>query len=243
LRRALTFAVSLVPLLPLAARAQQPPERFRIHAWTDGAVVAAGLTAALVPMLWPSSFPHATCAPCDPAALWSIDRGTVGPALSGPAALSNGTLGLEALLGAAFLASSRKGEGVAAFAEDATVIAQALTTTAAVTSWTKVLFHRPRPFLYVPTATGPVAPEDGQSMPSEHSSVAFAAAAAYASVLHRRGIAGSHKLQIGALLATAAATATLRVVARRHFPTDVVAGAALGFAIGWTVPALHPVLP
>ena len=243
MRRALTFAVSLVPLLPLVGRAQQPPPRFRIHPWTDGAVVAAGLTAALVPMLWPSSFPHATCAPCDPAALWSIDRGTVGPALSGPAALSNGTLGLEALLGAAFLASSRKGEGVAAFAEDATVIAQALTTTAAVTSWTKVLFHRPRPFLYVPTATGPVAPEDGQSMPSEHSSVAFAAAAAYASVLHRRGIAGSHKLQIGALLATAAATATLRVVARRHFPTDVVAGAALGFAIGWTVPALHPVLP
>jgi len=80
-------------------------------------------------------------------------------------------------------------------------------------------------------------------MPSEHSSIAFAAAAAYASVLHRRGIAGNHKLQIGALFTAAAATATLRVVARRHFPTDVVAGAALGFVIGWTVPAIHPVVP
>ena len=243
MRRALTFAVSLVPILPLAGRAQQPSVRFRIHPWTDGVVVAAGLSAALVPMIWPGSFPHATCAPCDPATLWSVDRGTVGPARSGPATLSNGTLGLEALLGAAFLASSRKGEAFAAFAEDATVIAQALTTTAAVTSWTKVLFHRPRPFLYAPTATGPVAPEDGRSMPSEHSSIAFAAAAAYASVLHRRGIAGNHKLQIGALFTAAAATATLRVVARRHFPTDVVAGAALGFVIGWTVPAIHPVVP
>ena len=243
MRRALTFAASLMLLEPLSGQAQQPSVRYRIHPWTDGAVVAAGLSAALVPELWPNGFSYATCAPCDPAALWTLDRGTVGPLRNGVSTLGTGTVALEAVLGAAFLASSRRGEGLAAFAEDATVIAQALTTTAAVTSWTKVLFHRPRPFLYVPTATGPVAPEDGRSMPSEHSSIAFAAAAAYASVLHRRGIAGNHKLQIGALFTAAAATATLRVVARRHFPTDVVAGAALGFVIGWTVPAIHPVVP
>ena len=73
--------------------------------------------------------------------------------------------------------------------------------------------------------------------------MAFAAAAAYASVLHRRGLAGRDKLQIGAMFAAATATGILRVVAHRHFPTDVVAGAALGFAIGWTVPALHAALP
>ncbi len=243
MRRALTFAVSLMLLGPLTGQAQQPSVRFRIHPWTDGAVVAAGLSAALVPVLWPNGFPHATCAPCDPAALWRLDRGAVGPVRNGVSALSTGTVALEALLGVAFLASSRRGEGLGAYVEDATVIAQAVTVTAAATEWAKVLFHRPRPFLYAPGASGPVAADDGRSMPSEHTSIAFAAAAAYASVLHRRGMAGRNKLQIGALFAAAATTAALRVVAREHFPTDVAAGAVLGFAIGWTLPALHATLP
>lgn len=243
MRRALTFALSLVPLLPSVGRAQQPSLRFRVHPWRDGAVVAAGLSAALVPMLWPNTFAHATCAPCDPAALWSVDRSTVGPLRAAAGAFSTGTLGLEAVLGTLFLASSRRGEGTAALAEDATIIAQAVTVTAAVTEWAKILIHRPRPFLYMQTATGPVAADDGQSMPSSHTSVAFAAAAAYASVLHRRGLAGHDKLQIGVLFAAAATTGILRVVAHEHFPTDVVAGAALGFAIGWTIPALHSTLP
>ncbi len=242
MRRALTFALYLILLLPSVGRAQGPSLRFRVHLWPDGAVVAAGLSAALVPMLWPHSFAHATCAPCDPAALWPVDRGAVGPVRAAAGAFSTATLGLEAVLGTLFLASSRRGEGAAALAEDATVIAQAVTVTAAVTEWAKVLFHRPRPFLYVQTATGPVAADDGQSMPSDHSSVAFAAAAAYASVLHRRGLAGQDKLQIGVLFAAAATTGVLRVLAHQHFPTDVVAGAALGFAIGWTIPALHPTL-
>ena len=80
-------------------------------------------------------------------------------------------------------------------------------------------------------------------MPSSHASVAFAAAAAYASILHRRGLARSHAGQIAVLFGAAAATGVLRVVAHRHFPTDVAAGAALGFVIGWTLPALHATLP
>jgi len=43
------------------------------------------------------------------------------------------------------------------------------------------------------------------------------------------------------LFGAAAATAALRVIAHKHFPTDVATGAALGFVVGWTVPALHPV--
>ena len=243
MRRALTFGAFLVFCAPSIGRAQQASVRYQIHPWTDGTVVVAGLSAALVPVLWPNTFAHATCAPCDPAALWPVDRGTVGPVRPAADAWSGGTVGLEALLGTLFLVTSRRGQGAAAFAGDATVIAQAVTVTAAVTQWTKVLFHRPRPFLYDGSATGPVSGEDGRSMPSEHSSVAFAAAAAFASVLHRRGIAGRHQVQIGLLFAAAATTGVLRVVARKHFPTDVVAGAALGFAIGWTLPALHATVP
>ena len=70
--------------------------------------------------------------------------------------------------------------------------------------------------------------------------MAFAAAAAAASILHRRGELHRHKVETVLLFAAAATTAALRVAAHRHFPTDVVAGAALGTAVGWVVPLLHP---
>lgn len=243
MRRDLTFALSLLLFAPSVGRAQQPSLRYHVRPWRDGAVVATAAAAALVPMLWPRSFAHATCAPCDPAALWPVDRGVVGTVRPAADAASTGTLGLEAALGTVFLLSSRRGQGADALMGDVTVIAQAVTITQAATAWAKILFHRPRPYLYASTATGPVAPEDGWSMPSGHTSVAFAAAAAYASVLHRRGLAGQNKVQIGVLFAAAATTGILRVVAHKHFPTDVVAGAALGFAIGWTIPAIHPTVP
>ncbi len=248
MRRDLTFALAVALGATLAApgvaAAQQRTSlRFQVAAWPDGAVLGTSLVAAAVPTLWPNAFPHATGAPCDPAALWSIDRGTVGPVRPAANALSTASLGAEALLGALFLVHSRRGEGAAPVVEDATVIAEALSLTEAATAWTKVLFHRPRPFLYVSSATGTPTADDGRSFPSGHASIAFAAAAAYASVLHRRGIASANKVQIGLLFGAATATAALRVVAHKHFPTDVAAGALLGFVIGWTVPALHPVRP
>ena len=42
------------------------------------------------------------------------------------------------------------------------------------------------------------------------------------------------------LYAGAVGVAALRVAAGKHFPTDVVAGAALGSAVGWLVPTIHP---
>jgi membrane-associated phospholipid phosphatase len=239
LRRTLVLAALFAGLLARAAPAQQAAVRFPVRAWPDGAILGAGLAAALVPQLWPASFAHATCAPCNPSRLWALDRGAVGPVRSVADVASTGVLGVEAVLGAAFLAASRRGQGFAPLAEDAVVIAQAMTVTSAATEWAKVLFHRPRPFLYVPTASSVSSADYGRSFPSGHTSVAFAAAAAYASVLHRRGIAGRHGVEIGVLFATAATTGVLRVVAHKHFPTDVAAGAILGFAIGWTVPALH----
>jgi len=240
----LTFGFLLSCAAPYAAGAQQVSSslRFRISAWPDAAVLGSSLTAALVPVVWSGSFAHATCAPCDPSTVWGLDRGSIGPLRPVAATVSDGTLFAEAALGAVFLARARRGEGTGAFLEDATVIAEAMTVTQAVTGWTKVLFHRPRPYLYVPGAAASGA-DDGRSMPSEHAAVAFAAAAAYASILHRRGLAQSHTGQIVVLFSAAAVTGALRVAAHKHFPTDVLAGAALGFAVGWTLPALHATRP
>jgi membrane-associated phospholipid phosphatase len=243
LRRTLTFALALTLAPPAAgvARAQQPSLRFPVHVWPDGVVIGTTAAATLLPVLWPHSFAAATCAPCDRSRLWAIDRGSVGPVRAAANLSSYGTAALEAGLGFIFLASSRRGQGTAPLLEDATVVTQAVSVTAAATMALKLLFHRPRPLMYLPAPAGGFTPDDGRSFPSSHTSLAFAIAAAYTSLLHRRGIAGSHKLEIGALFTTALATGVLRVVSHEHFPTDVLAGAALGFALGWTVPAIHAV--
>jgi undecaprenyl-diphosphatase len=242
LRRALTFALALTLAPPLAgaARSQQSTLRFPIHVWPDGVIVAAGATSALLPVLWPHGFPYATCAPCDRSRLWGIDRGSVGPVRLAANSFSYATSAAEVGMGLLFIANSRRGEGKGPFWEDAAVVTQAVSVTAAATMAFKILFHRPRPLMY---DAGPYTPDDGRGFPSSHTSLSFAVAAAYASILHRRGLLGSHKLQVGALLTTALATGVLRVVSREHFPTDVVGGAVLGGAIGWFLPQLHPTTP
>jgi membrane-associated phospholipid phosphatase len=232
----LTFALTFVLLPPTHGQAQQATLRFPIHPWPDGAVVVTGATVALLPVLWPNSFAHATCSPCNPSNLWGIDRGSVGPVRAAANVFSYGTSAAEIGMGLLFIGGSRRGQGPGPFWEDAAVVTQAVSVTAAATMALKVLFHRPRPLMFEP---GPYTQDDGRGFPSSHTSLSFAVAAAYASILHRRGIAGSHKLEIGALMATALATGALRVVSREHFPTDVAAGAVLGLAVGWFVPQLH----
>jgi membrane-associated phospholipid phosphatase len=70
--------------------------------------------------------------------------------------------------------------------------------------------------------------------------VAFAAAAAAASVLQQRGELGRLRWAVASLGVLAAATGAARIGAHRHFPTDVAAGAVLGVAAGWFVPRLMP---
>ena len=229
------------------ALAQAPPEtgalRFDARLVPAGAVLGATAAGALAPVLLAGHLPHGTCPlpSCDPAGLSFLDRGTVGPVRSGAATLSDGAL-LATAGGAAILLFGDAHGDLAVAREDLTVFAQAVGTATLITNWAKVLVHRPRPFRYTAAAGGGVnTVESGLSFPSGHTAGAFAAAFAYWSIQSRRGTASARRTRIVALVAAAAATGVLRVVAREHFPTDVMAGAALGAAVGWTVPRLYPV--
>ncbi|HEY6110697.1 MAG TPA: phosphatase PAP2 family protein, partial [Gemmatimonadales bacterium] len=72
-----------------------------------------------------------------------------------------------------------------------------------------------------------------------HASVAFAAATAYATLAARQHLSHATRNTI-LLYAGAVAVSVLRVSGGRHFPTDVLGGAALGSGIGWVVGRLHP---
>ena len=79
------------------------------------------------------------------------------------------------------------------------------------------------------------------SFPSAHTSVAFAAVAL--ECFHHGFLDTTHTgwgaavCPVTAVVATG--TAVLRIAADRHWATDVIAGAVLGGALGYAIPALH----
>ena len=82
----------------------------------------------------------------------------------------------------------------------------------------------PRPLHVQPTVLRDDAPVEGESFPSGHAAIAFAAAT----------LVAPHVTPIARVVvyAVAAGTATVRVSQGAHHPIDAVGGAALGVAIG-----------
>src|SRR5438552_2740661 len=77
------------------------------------------------------------------------------------------------------------------------------------------------------------------SFPSGHAALAFAAATSYLVLARRQHL--RHGTRNAVLLYVGAASVgALRLEAGRHFPTDVLGGAALGSAVGWLVARFHP---
>jgi len=84
-----------------------------------------------------------------------------------------------------------------------------------------LILKRPRPFILASVTARIEPPFTQYSLPSSHSAVAFAAASSIALAHPWFGLVG---LIIASLIAIA------RVAVGVHFPTDVLAGAALGIA-------------
>jgi membrane-associated phospholipid phosphatase len=240
--RAVAMAVAvLTAASPVEAQQLPAPPavRYQVQAWPDLAVAAAGLAATLFPMLLSDSV--ASPCPCDAGGIPGVDRGTVGPAVMSISRWSDATLLATVGLAGASLLLGRSGEPGEVAAEDLALYGQAMLVTTGLTHVVKTLVARPRPFIYQASPTGNVSRDDVASFPSGHASAAFASAAAYWSIQQRHGQAGRHVPAIAGLFSLAAATAVLRVEAHKHFPTDVVAAAVLGTAVGWALPQVHAV--
>jgi membrane-associated phospholipid phosphatase len=113
---------------------------------------------------------------------------------------------------------------------------------------TKALVGRKRPYLYntdmsVDERFGRAASSDNSasmSFFSGHTSAAFALATFSSTLfmdIHGKSIWS--KVWWGTSLSLAAMTGVARVKAGVHYPTDVIAGAIVGSAIGYLVPRLH----
>jgi PAP2 superfamily len=213
--------------------------RYRIR-WWDGASVAAAGGLALVPQVAGLPKGRSPCLPCDPSGLLSLDHAALHTFSSGAGTASS--VLLAGVVGFSGLASLEGATGPQVRGHVA-VFANSLSWTLAASEWVKVLAHRSRPVLYVTTDTAAAGDTDNRrSFPSGHAAIAFAAAASYVTIATRERL--PHRTRNAILLfGGAVGVSALRVAAGKHFPTDVVGGAALGSAIGWLTARFHPTAP
>lgn len=180
------------------------------------------------------------CAPrCDRDRLPAFDRAAAGS--FDPAAGRFSDLSVAALLAGSSALLLIDG-GLVDFA----VAVQAVLATSAVSVLAMMAVRRPRPFVY-----GEEAPLEarldgnaGLAFPSGHTANAFAATLAVFQTLRLRHPDSPWIwFALGGGCMLAGAVGVSRVVAGDHFPSDVIAGAGLGAAIGWAVPELHRIEP
>jgi len=122
-----------------------------------------------------------------------------------------------------------------------TADALAFATQALVTVVTKVGFRRARPYDEACRGDPDDAPEcEGdnrfRSFVSGHSSASFTGAALVCAHQRMRGLSALGRVECVASLLLASLTGALRMVSERHYFSDVIAGAAVGFFAGFVFP-------
>ena len=225
-----SVAAALRGLLAIAICTLQLPAHLAAQSTTpaplevkDGITVASAALIWAIPTTlgWHNDLP--SCAPCDPAGVPFFDRWAIHQPEVVLSRASDATLIGVALVGWIDLA----GEGRAGQSTIVASIESALWAEA-IAHLAKGVIGRKRPVLY--TEIAPEAADvirNQRSMPSGHTSTAFALATSY--WLSRRKLTKDDKPWMRwALMAGAAGVGVLRVAAGKHHPSDVLIGAGVG---------------
>ena len=238
---------------PKAAAAAKPDPLFKVDPVADVVLVAAGLGFSGLNELILSTGEIAPQRPGSPSKLLSIDRIAVTQVVD-PNAGTYSNIGLGVAVAFAALDPILSGlrDGYDAGLVDATIYAESLSLTFAITDLTKIAFRRPRPIAYQEQAALDAEYGGADKSPSisdtdatlsffsGHASI-IAATSATATYLAFMRSPGTWRpwvtMAAGALLTTGISYE--RVRAGAHFPTDVIAGALAGACIGVLVPHLH----
>jgi membrane-associated phospholipid phosphatase len=150
--------------------------------------------------------------------------------------LSNVTFGAAH----AWALGSLLGAGAAdhrANAIDVLLVAEPVAVAAALNQLVKLEVLRERPGVHHHVFTTK-SDDDILSFYSGHTTLTFASTVAAGTVASLRGYRGAPAVWTGGLV-FATATGYLRIAADKHWLTDVLAGAAIGAALGATLPRLH----
>ncbi len=241
---ALTLVVTLsLFATPAPTAAEDAGSAYRVHWAPDLTVTSVAAVGWLVPRLFLRDLVTPSC-PCNQASINPIDRSVAGVNRHGVALASDLTLAAVYSLGFALDAVDVRSneQSWTNWLEDALVMAETLTINGALNEATKIAVARPRPLLYgLPAGAAALRdPDNYLSFYSEHTAGAFALGLSYAQTFALRHPESPYRFAVYvAAVAAGSAVAGMRVLAGKHFPTDVVTGAAVGTALGLVVPWLH----
>ncbi len=225
----------MITQLLLVAILQGPQSVYHVSPAVDIPVtLGAGLAVAL-PYLQADRLIKPRC-PCNPHEVNAFDRGAIGNKSPLAKSLSDVSVGIVLVAPLAFDAIDLGGLNDA-WAEDALVFGETLAINGALVTLSKFLVQRPLPRTYAGDPSLIDRPEGYRSFYSGHTSLVFAGLSATAMTIRYRYGEQTWPWVLTGVLGTSVAIE--RVADGRHFPTDVLAGALMGTAVGVLVPALH----
>ena len=212
----ITLSATAIGVVPLSGQTADTTRRKVSIGQVASA--AGGMSLGLAPTIFSIHDGLPTCAPCDSAALPGIDRWAVSTVKTGWGVAS--TVAEVGLAAGTWYELYKLPDGT----EHVAASFEATAWTFGMTRFAKAVIDRNRPVLYSEDAIE--AQEDvnsHRSMPSGHTSVAFALGTSYyLSMSHKKGLARFWPL------ITAVGIGAMRVAAAKHFPTDVLVGAVVG---------------
>jgi membrane-associated phospholipid phosphatase len=212
-----------------------PRSVYRLDLAWDIPILVVGAAASLVPELLTDSLIHPHC-PCPASEVPWFDRWAIGYASDTADTVSTVTSTL-ALIAPLALDLADVGPSTP-FLEDTVVYGEALLVTEALTNLAKYTVQRPIPRVYSPGTPGYVSsPADYRSFFSGHTSSTFAALTTMSMTWTLRHGDTWWPWVVTGVMGTSVALE--RVFAGRHFPSDVLVGAAAGTLVGLAVPWLH----
>ena len=233
------LAGSLAVSSPLAA-----------NLWVDLPVVL-GLGSVLLGLeLSAPQLPPPSCGPvCDPQTVNGFDRVSIGwhsqPARTASNVLIGVNIALPFVLDLLDVAANRPPDAVRGYLQDVLILSEVFVVNAGINTLFKYAARRPRPLLYdADLAAVPLEDRQdsdaGLSFYSQHSSSAFAMATAGSYLFMLRHPRSKWVIPVWLFSeALAATTASMRVLAGKHFISDVLVGAVMGSAVGLLIPYLH----
>jgi membrane-associated phospholipid phosphatase len=221
--------------LVLIALLQGPKSVYHISPPVDITVTVGALVGTSVAYLNSDKLITPRC-PCDPAEVNGFDRGAIGNESPTAATLSDLTVGAVVVAPLLFDAVDLGGLNEAWW-EDAVVFAQTLAIQGALMTAAKFIAQRPLPRTYAGDPSLIDRPEGYRSFYSGHTSLVFAGLSATAMTIRLRYGEKTWPWIVTGVVGTSVAIE--RVADGRHFPTDVIAGAVMGTAVGIVVPWLH----
>jgi membrane-associated phospholipid phosphatase len=235
---------ALCIVLSTSGRAHASDTPYQLYPAADAATMGLSAVVWWVPAIFPDSFVAADGCVCKAASLNALDRPVAGNWDAGYSVA--GELMIASAYTLAVLLDLfdvvHASEPFTNFLVDLAVMAEAVLLNGALNQVVKIAVARPRPLLYERELDDARQrdPDSYVSFYSAHTSSAFAVALAYAQTFAYRHPDSPYRFLVyaGAVLAGGAIAAT-RIAAGKHFPSDVLVGAAAGAAIGLAIPWLH----